>query len=347
MRAEVQRYYGETLQSTADLQTTACCTDEAMPEFLKPVLAGIHDEVLARYYGCGLVLPEVLEGAHILDLGCGAGRDVYALSRLVGEQGRVVGVDMTAGQLEVARRHQDWHAQRYGYRHSNVEFIDGDIEKLADTGLDDQSFDLIVSNCVINLAQDKSAVLAEAWRLLRPGGELYFADIYADRRIPEALRADHVLYGECLSGALYWNDFQAMAKAAGFGDPRLVSDRPVSVTSPKLAAKIGNIRFYSATWRLFRLAGLEPACEDYGQAVRYRGTATHHPDRLILDKHHVFQTGKIEAVCGNTCRMLRESRLAECFDFFGDTGTHFGIFEGCGTPVPFDSGPEPDAPPCC
>ena len=87
MQEIVQKYYGETLTGTHDLQTNACCTDASLPNFVKPLMARVHDEVLTRYYGCGLVLPELLDGLTILDLGCGAGRDVYVLSQLVGERG--------------------------------------------------------------------------------------------------------------------------------------------------------------------------------------------------------------------------------------------------------------------
>jgi len=347
MRAEVQRYYGEVLQSSADLKTSACCTDAAPPDHLKRVLARIHDEVSTRYYGCGLVLPEALEGTRILDLGCGAGRDVYALSQLVGEQGRVVGVDMTAEQLAVANRHREYHAQEFGYARSNVEFIEGDIERLDETGLPDDSFDIIVSNCVINLAGDKRAVLDQAWRLLKPGGELYFADVYADRRIPSDLQADPVLYGECLSGALYWNDFLQLARSAGFRDPRLVTDRPISVEDARLAARVGNIRFFSATYRLFKLPGLDVSREDYGQAVRYRGGIAHAPDEFALDKHHRFELGKLAPVCGNTWRMLAETRFAPAFEFFGDTSTHYGIFEGCGESLPYAADGQAEPEPCC
>ena len=97
MREDVQDYYGKQLQSSADLQTNACC-DQAPPEHLKPLLARLHDEVVSRYYGCGLVAPEQLQGMRILDLGSGSGRDVYLLSALVGEQGEVVGVDMTVDE---------------------------------------------------------------------------------------------------------------------------------------------------------------------------------------------------------------------------------------------------------
>ena len=336
MRAEVEHYYGEVLQSSADLKTSACCTVDVPPAHVKAALAEIHDEVQARYYGCGLVLPEVLDGARVLDLGCGAGRDCYLLSRLVGPEGRVVGVDMTAAQLEVARRYQDYHAERFAYASSNVEFLKGDLEALQNTGLADESFDIIVSNCVINLITDKQAILDQAYRLLKPGGEVYFADIYSDRRIPEALTADPVLYGECLSGALYWNDFARLARQAGFIDPRLVTDRPVAVEDPVLREKVGDIRFFSATYRLFKVPELEPGREDYGQSVTYLGTAPHLPDQLRLDKFNIFETGKAVPVCGNTCLLLEQSRLAPFFEFHGDTASHKGIFPGRELSLPFD-----------
>ncbi|HNR78541.1 MAG TPA: methyltransferase domain-containing protein, partial [Parvularculaceae bacterium] len=183
------------------------------------------------YYGCGLVAPLALEGARILDLGCGAGQDAYMLSRLVGETGSIVGVDFTPEQLSVARAHRNWHKDRYGYSASNVDFIEGDIEKLGEIGLASQSFDVIVSNCVINLCADKRAVFSAAYDLLKPGGEFYFSDVYADRRLSDDLRFDPVARGECLGGALYWNDFLTLAKATGFSDPRLVKDRPLSINN--------------------------------------------------------------------------------------------------------------------
>ena len=326
MHAEVQRYYGEVLRSTDDLQTTACCTGDVPPDYLRAALTRIHDDVLTRYYGCGLVLPEAVEGTEILDLGCGAGRDVYILSQLVGADGCVVGIDMTPEQLAVARRHRQFHADTFGHPRSNVEFIDGNIECLGETELADDRFDIIVSNCVINLATDKQAVLDEAYQLLKPGGEMYFADIYADRRIPGHLQNDPVLYGECLSGALYWNDFLDIARRAGFGDPRLVTDRPVAVEADELAEKVGEIRFSSATCRLFKLPELEPTNEDYGQSARYRGSVPHQPDRLVLDKQNVFAAGETVAVSGNTARILAGSRLAPHFKLSGEANCHAGPF---------------------
>ncbi len=333
MHEIVQDYYGKQLQSTADLKTTACCDASDSPDWLTPLLAGIHPDVLSRYYGCGLVCPPLLEGCRILDLGCGSGRDVYALAQMVGAEGEVVGVDMTDEQLAVAQQHQLWHATTHGY--DNTRFLKGFIEKLNELDLEPDSFDVIVSNCVVNLSPDKDAVLQGIHRLLKPGGEFYFSDIYADRRVPESVRSDSVLYGECLGGALYWNDFLRLASASGFADARLVEDRPLAITDDELSRRVGALQFFSATYRLFKLDALESACEDYGQAVVYRGTIPNSPQGFVLDKHHQIATGRVFAVCGNTWRMLHDSRFADHFQFIGDFSRHHGLFQGCGSVMPF------------
>ena len=119
-------------------------------------------------------------------------------------------------------------------------------------------------------------------------------------------------------------------------DPRLVEDRPLEITDPVLAARTGSIRFYSATYRLFNVDDLETDCEDYGQAVVYRGTIPEHPHYFALDKHHDIESGRVFPVCGNTWRMLHNSRFKAHFEYIGDFSHHYGLFEGCGKHIPFD-----------
>ena len=343
----VRRYYGEVLQSSADLKTGACCPLEAMAPPLRALLDDIHPEVKERFYGCGSPLPPALEGATVLDLGCGAGRDVYLLSRLVGESGRVIGVDMTPEQLEVARRHQDWHARRYGHASSNVRFVDGYIERLDACGIADASVDLVVSNCVLNLAPEKERVFAEIFRVLKPGGELLFSDVFSDRRVPEALRADPVLRGECLAGALYVEDFRRILAGVGCADVRRLSQAPIPLLDPQIEARIGMVRFRSLTLRAFRLP-LEDRCEDYGQIATYRGTIAGHPHGFTLDDHHHFETGKPLRVCGNTFDMLAATRYAPHFELRGDKSTHFGLFDCApGVAGPGVAGPAAASGACC
>ncbi|KGJ93855.1 DUF2064 domain-containing protein [Colwellia psychrerythraea] len=326
MHDVVKDYYGKVLQTSDDLQTNACCTDSQLPNETKRILANIHDEVLTKYYGCGLVSPELLANCHILDLGCGAGRDCYALAQLVGEQGSVIGVDMTEEQLSVARKYIDYHKEKFAYQKANTRFELGYIEKLDELALSDNSIDVIVSNCVINLSPDKEAVLAQAYRLLKPGGEIYFSDVYADRRIPEHLQADSLLYGECLSGALYQQDFQTLAQKVGFSEQRVVTSRAISINNPEIIARVAGINFTSVTYRLFKVAELEPHAEYYGQQVIYLGGINGHTDVFSLDGETHFLTDKITAVSGNTWRTLKASRFNQYFSFVGDFTQHLGGF---------------------
>ena len=332
---KVQHYYGKELTQSSDLQSNACCTVEAYPKHIRQMLSRIHDEVSAKYYGCGFTIPDAVEGYRLLDLGCGAGRDVYLASQLVGTEGSVLGIDMTDEQLVVAERHLEYHEKEFGF--SNVAFIKGNIDHLEECQLPLGQFDLIISNCVINLCQNKQNVLRQCHRLLAEGGEMYFSDVYTSRRVPLSLQDDPVLYGECLSGALYWNDFLSYSKLAGFSDPRMVEWRPIELKNPAIQQKCKGIDFYSVTYRLFKLQHLETDCEDYGQSVRYRGLIPHSEKVFKLDGHHLFEQGQKVRVCGNTFRMLHETRYHKYFDFFGDFSVHYGRFECDGEKSPFVS----------
>lgn len=344
-RDMVRRYYSERVRSRGDLQSSCCSTVDVPAEHAR-ILAMIDDEVLEKFYGCGSPIPEALEGLTVLDLGCGSGRDCYLLSKLVGEHGRVIGVDMTDDQLDVARRHVDSMTSKYGYAKPNVEFRAGYIEDLAACGVEDASVDLVVSNCVINLSPDKANVFSEIFRVLRPGGELYFADVYCDRRVATELKTDPLFYGECLGGALYEEDLRRILASVGCLDPAIMQKTRIEIENRAMEEKAGNAVFHSITVRAFKLASLEDRSEDYGQVAIYQGTLPGCPRNFTLDQDHLFETGRPMPVSGNSAAKLAETRFGEHFQIAGDRNQHFGLFDPGGESK---SDPEDDAPSsgCC
>ena len=161
--------------------------------------------------GCGVptAVADLHEGETVLDLGSGAGADVLISARRVGPAGRVIGLDMTEEMLDLARR----NAAEAGA--VNVEFIRGYLEEIP---LPDASVDVVISNCVINLAADKGVVVAEASRVLRPGGRFAVSDVIADPGMDAATRADMQAWTGCVAGALTRDEYQRVLTAAGFTD---------------------------------------------------------------------------------------------------------------------------------
>ena len=327
----VKDYYGKQLKSNGDLKTSACCSIDSIPEHHKKISGIIDDEILERFYGCGSPMPLCMEGQRVLDLGCGTGRDVYMASYLVGENGYVIGVDMTEEQLNVAIRHIDSQTKKFGYKKPNIDFRKGFIEDLDSMGIEDNSVDIVISNCVINLSPNKESVFKEIFRVLKPGGELYFSDVFSSRRIPTELKTNPVLYGECLGGALYIEDFRRMLRELGCLDYRIMNKKIIDLHNNKLGKIAGMIDFYSITIRAFKIAELEDVCEDYGQVAIYLGTIEESPHEFVLDDHHVFKKGMPMSVCGNTTSMLERTRLKEHFQIIGDRSVHYGLFD-CSRP---------------
>ncbi len=344
IREQVKDYYSN-LRSSGDLKTRVCTCD-SMPRALKEIAGELPAEICERFYGCGSPIPPLLEGCTVLDLGCGTGRDVYICSKLVGEAGKVIGVDMNEDQLAVARKYQDEVAKTFGYAASNVELKQGYIEDLASLGIEDDSIDVVISNCVINLSPFKEAVFKEIWRVLTYGGELYFSDVFADRRMPIELAADPVLRGECISGAMYIEDFRRMMRKVGWEDFRYTSTRRSSIDNKEIAAKVEGFTFFSRTVRAFKIPDkIEDLCEQYNQVATYLGTIPGMNQFFDLDDHHRFFTDESLAVCGNSCAMVQDTRYGKAFRIEGDRSVHYGPFPGCGN-IPYTADGE-DAGGCC
>lgn len=329
VKESVREYYGKELHSNSDLKTNACCCSGKSSDEVNEALKLIDDEILDRFYGCGSPIPPLLDGLTVLDLGCGTGRDVYVVSKLVGKNGHVIGVDMTPEQLEVAQRHLTDQMSRFGYDIPNVEFRQGFIEDLKSIGIEDDSIDVVISNCVINLSPDKDKVFSEIYRVLKKGGELHFSDVFADRRVSEEVYNDPVIHGECLGGAMYVEDFRRLMAKVGFTDFRYTSISEVTINNDEIRRLVGDASFTSRTVRAFKVDGLEDICEDYGQMASYMGTIPGNPDYYSFDNHHRFQRGMWKKVCGNTAAMLSQTRYRKAFAVNGDRSVHQGRFEGC------------------
>lgn len=192
---------------------SACCDGVATASlgYTPDQIAAVPEEVSSASLGCGspVGLAELKPGERVLDLGSGAGLDVFLASREVGPTGLVYGVDFTPEMLERARA----SARREGL--DNVEFLEGDIEAIP---LPEASVNVVISNCVINLAPDKSAVFREAHRVLAPGGRFVVADMLAKAPLPASLVEDPEAWGSCLAGAIPEGDYVSALREAGFAE---------------------------------------------------------------------------------------------------------------------------------
>lgn len=323
-RPIVSEYYGETLKTSADLKTSACCPIDSVPPEHRNILSKLHPDVISRFYGCGSPIPDQLSGQVILDLGCGTGRDAFLAAALAGPDGRVIGLDMTDSQLKVARDTAQFHADKFfgdGAK-PNTDFRKGFIEDLRSAGVEDHSVDVVISNCVCNLSTDKRAVFSEVSRVLRQGGEFYFSDVYADRRLPLAAQKHPVLVAECLGGALYIEDFRRIMADVGFQDVRVVSSGPIELHDADLQKLVPDVRFYSITTRAFKIDTLEDRRESYGQFATYSSC---YGGGFKLDVDYNFVKGVKLPVDGNTAAMLQQSRFKGKFTVT-DPGPHQGLF---------------------
>lgn len=213
----VREHYAERIKSNASCcgpaSSDCCSTDSNL--YPADLLSTLPEGESAISYGCGdpITLASLQPGQTVLDLGSGAGLDCFFAAKKVGESGHVIGVDMTPEMIERATS----SAKRLNLQ--NVEFRQGYLEHLP---VDSNTVDVIISNCVINLAPDKSKVFAEAFRVLRPGGKLAVSDIVTDGLLPEAVKKSLSAWAGCVAGAVEAKDYIGMMEAVGFTDISLV-----------------------------------------------------------------------------------------------------------------------------
>jgi len=230
----VREKYGSIARSVAQSQATACC-DPAM-RCCDPITKDLYDArekgtlpesaVLASL-GCGnpTALIELREGETVLDLGSGGGIDVLLSAKRVGPTGKAYGLDMTDDMLALARENQ----RQAGA--TNVEFLRGEIENIP---LPDDSVDVVISNCVINLSADKSRVLREAFRVLRPGGRFAVSDVVVRGEVPSLVRQSMLLWVGCIAGALEESDYRAKLISAGFVNVGLEATRTYDIEDSRV-----------------------------------------------------------------------------------------------------------------
>lgn len=226
-RDDVRNYYSK---AAVTAQESLCCPTKYRPEDL----AHIPKEVLEISYGCGSPVGSAVikPGEIMVDLGSGGGIDCFIAARHTGKEGRVIGIDMTEDMLAVARKNAVQVGKNLGY--NNIEFKQGFLEALP---LDDHTADLVTSNCVINLSTQKTEVFREICRILKPGGRFVIADIISDKEVPEDMRNNTELWGECVSGALTLREFLALARQSAF--------HGMTARKDYLWKEIGGIKFYS------------------------------------------------------------------------------------------------------
>jgi len=212
IEAEVRQHYA-TAATTAGAGTAACCDAEAdlFGAGLYDTLDGLPDAATLASIGCGnpTAVADLHPGEVVLDLGSGGGIDVLLSARRVGPTGTAYGVDFTPEMLDLARR----NAEEAGA--ANVEFLEGRIEAVP---LPDESVDVVISNCVINLSVDKAAVFAELHRLLRPGGRVGVSDVVTEDHLTDAERAERGNYVGCITGALSVSEYRDGLERAGLTD---------------------------------------------------------------------------------------------------------------------------------
>ncbi len=296
----------------------AAAAMQANEDIVNPFAAGqadatfIPEESRKKSYGCGSPVKdaEPKPGETLVDLGSGSGVECFMAAAEVGSEGKVYGIDMTDEMLNLARSSKEDVATKLGY--DNVEFKKGFLEEIP---LADDSVDVVISNCVINLSPDKRQVFAEVFRILKPGGRMVVSDIVTDLPIPVTIKNNEQFRGECLGGALMQEDLMAMLRATGFTGARLVKRFPYRQED--------ETEFYSLTFSVYK-----PEAEREVEVI-YRGpfAAIHTESGAMLLK------GKRAKILLSEAKSLDDSIF-----LLDDTGavTNLAMENSCCAPQPVD-----------
>lgn len=320
-------------EGAKERQEALCCP----VDYDSSLLEMLPKEIVEKDYGCGDPSRYVKTGDTVLDLGSGSGKICYMAAQLVGEKGKVIGIDMNDHMLALARKYQAEMAEKLG--NDRVQFLKGYIQDLAlnleatenylqsqpiKTASDlsklndiqgqqkreapliaDNSVDLVISNCVLNLVHDaqKQQLIGEIFRVLKPGGRVAISDIVSDEAIPQHLKDDAELWSGCISGAFVEDEFAQIFKQVGFS----------SIKYDKWDAEpwqvVEGIEFRSVTITATKGHGKE--CIDRGHAVIYKGPY----DSVRDEEDHLFIRGQRMAVCQRTYEYLTTGPLKD--DFIG------------------------------
>ncbi len=332
----------ERYAAAAEAQEPAlCCPVDYDTSYLK----AIPEEVIERDYGCGDPSRYAREGDVVLDLGSGGGKICFIASQIVGAKGQVIGIDMTPEMLELARRNQPIVAERIGY--DNVSFLRGQIQDLrlnfdaveaflethpvsstedlmaleehnlslrnSRPMIEDQSVDLVVSNCVLNLVHEdlKGQMFREIFRVLKPGGRIAISDIVSKQPTPQRLKEDAALWSGCISGALEITEFVRELENVGFA---AVAIDKFDTTAWR---EVEGISYHSATFTAVRPSDNEQTQTDDSARVLYKG-----PWRYVEDDNGtIFERGRVVEVSANTLDHLRNDAYGDTMLDFDDTKT--------------------------
>lgn len=280
-RAKVREFYGAAADTP---QAELCCPTK----YDDSAVSHIPQDVLDRFYGCGspMTTAGIREGETVVDLGSGAGIDVFIAAKFVGVTGRAIGVDMTDRMLHVARENQPRVASALGY--DVVEFREGFLEQIP---VESKSVDLVTSNCVVNLSPDKPRVFEEIWRLLKDHGRIVVSDIVSEMDVPPRLKVNPQLWGECLVGALTQEQFLASLERAGFYG--------LEILKKTYWKDVESYPFFSVTVRGYKFEKTS-GCVFKGHRAVYLG-----PGKAMVDEEgHMFPRNVPYEICTDTVAKL-------------------------------------------